>query len=73
MANKRIQVIINLRIEAMYDHSKCSDPEQTAIDLALNPNYHTIENGVQLTSTDYVILEDDPDWPESQIADSMTD
>lgn len=66
MANKRIQVMINLRIEAMYDPSKCNDPEQTAIGLALNHNYCTIENGVQLTSTDYVIVEGDPDWPASQ-------
>lgn len=61
MANKRIKVRIDLQIEAMYDPSKLTDQEQVkqvAIGLALNPNYHTVENGVQLTHTDYVYTTD---------------
>lgn len=59
--NKRASVTINLRIDFMYSSSTCltlDQLKQTAIGLALNPNYHTVENGVQLTSTDYVIEND---------------
>lgn len=55
--NKRGSVTINLRIDFMYNSATgltLNQLKQTAIGLALNPNYHTIESGVQLTSTDYV-------------------
>lgn len=59
--NKRASVTINLRIDFVYSPSTgltLDQLKQTAIGLALKPNYHTVENGVQLTGTDYVIEND---------------
>lgn len=55
---EKASVTINLRIDFTYNSATgltLDQLKQTAIGLALNPNYHTIESGVQLTSTDYII------------------
>lgn len=49
---KRAKVLIRLEVNYEYDYTKdlpLDQLEQTAIHLAVNPNYHTIESGVQLT------------------------
>lgn len=45
-----------VRIDYEYDDERTymgDEPEEIAIDLALNPNLHTIENGVQLIDAEF--------------------
>lgn len=60
---KHAVININLRVQFDYDETRHDMKEagEYAKDLAINPNYHTIEEGVQLTDHEISDVEvDDP-------------
>lgn len=61
---KHAVININLRVQFDYDETRhdMKEASEYAKDLAINPNYNTVEEGVQLT--DHEISDVDVDDPQ---------
>ena len=56
MTSKLVERYAIVRISYSYDQDRSymgDEPGQIAIDLALDPNTHTVENGVHLESAEF--------------------
>ena len=52
-------VYITVRIDYTCNESECDYAEEIAIDLAINPNYATVEEGVQLQNVEVCGINED--------------
>lgn len=64
---KHAVININMRVQFDYDETRhdLQEASEFAKDLAINPNYHTIEEGVQLT--DHEISDSEVDDPQQYV------